>query len=635
MDAYPRRSLNMSQPSAQATRPHGRLIREEALRRREVLEALAEQGQGDEKAVETLVAGLRDASPGVQQAAMNGLVRIGGRHVATRLIQMLREPPAVRNSAIEVLEDIAGNVLEAVLPHLGSPDPNVRKFIVDILGKQDDPRAVAHVMPLLSDPDANVRAAAAETLGHLRAAEAVPHLIRLLQDTEWVAVSAISALAEIGDPASLLPLIEAMEKGSGPVQCAAIDAMARLDHEGRCVPVLMRLIESSNPELRATLIKSLVTITDRVDSDVWATRDTATWLALLSEVLRDSDPDSRMAAITALGRLRDGRGTRLILNACRGWTSPSEEAIGRAVSALASIGDAPQLIEAVRPDETDMTLGTVLIRTLGTMRCADAVPALAAVRRGSPNWELRKLAVQALAMIGTDEAMQAVHQAIGDSTGYVRAEAVRILAETGRLTDLRSLLDMLTMERYADVREDIIAALATVSSQDIGMSAVALLDHPRPEVRSSAAQLIGRMVLPEGLQPLLVAMNDPEWSVRRAAAEALGRYDDPRACEALKIAMSDDHEQVRLAAVMGLSQSDWPEGRTAIIGLGLRDPDVWVRYRSIERLGSRRAVEAVAALTKIAADAREPEFLRRAAGEALAQIGRGSEASQSRADLRA
>jgi HEAT repeat protein len=627
MDAYPRQSLNTCNPPAQATQAFERLAGEEPARRREALEALAEQG--DEEAVEILVTSLCDASPGVQQAAMNGLVRIGGPRVVTRLIQMLREPPAVRNSAIEVLERIGTDVLESILPLLGAPDPNVRKFIVDILGKQDDPRAVSYVMPLLSDPDANVRAAAAETLGHLGAGEAVPRLIGLLKDTEWVAVSAISALAEIGDPASLPPLIEVMEGGSDAVQCAAIDAMARLDHEGRCVPVLTRLIESPNPELRSALMKTLVAITDRIDSDVWATRDTTTWLALLSETLRDPDPGSRMAAITALGRLRDRRGTRLILNACRGWAHPGEEAMGRAVSALVSIGDAPRLIEAVRPDETDLTLGTVLIRTLGHMQDADAVPALAAVRLGSPHWELRKLAVQALAMIGTDEAIRAVRQAVGDPTGYVRSEAVRVLAETGRFTDLQSLLDMLTVERYADVRENIVAALATVSTHDIGPSVVALLDHPRAEVRSSAAQLIGCMVLPEGLHPLLAALNDPEWAVRQAVVEALGRYDDPRACEALVIAMSDDHEQVRLAAVIGLSQSDRPEGRTAIIGLGLRDPDVWVRYRSIERLGSRRATEAVAALTKIATDVREPDFLRRAAGEALAQIGGDSGAGES------
>jgi HEAT repeat protein len=603
---------------AMATQAFDRLAGQELARRRELLEALAERG--DEEAVEVLVAGLRDASPGVQQAAMNGLMRIGGPCVVTRLIQMLREPPAVRTAAVEVLERIGGDALESILPMLGSPDPNVRKFIVDIVGKQADRRAISPVLPLLSDPDANVRAAAAEACGHLRAEEAVPGLIGLLRDTEWVAVSAISALAEIGDPASLPPLIEAMEGGGEAVQCAAIDAMARLDREGKCVPVLTRLIESPNPELRSTLVKTLVAITDRIHADVWATRDATTWLTLLSEALRDPDPDCRVAAIMALGRLRDRRGTRLILNACRGWANPGDEAIDRAVFALAAIGDAPRLIEAVRPDETEPALGTVLIRTLGHMRCADAVPALAAVRLGSPCWELRKLAVQALAMIGTDEAMRAVQQALGDPTGYVRAEAIRVLAESGRLSDLQSVLDLLTVERYADVRADIVAALATVSSHDIGLSAVALLDHPRAAVRESAAQLIGRMVLPEGLQPLLVALNDPEWAVRQAVVEALGRYDDPRACQALIIAMSDDHEQVRLAAVMGLAQSDRPEGRRAIIGLGLRDADVWVRYRAIERLGANRAAEAVTALTTIAADVREPDFLRRAAEAALAAI---------------
>lgn len=605
--------------------------REEPMRRREILAAMADRG--DDEAVDILVAGLRDESPGVQQAAMNSLARVGGRGVVARLIDMLREPPAVRNAAAEVLERVVGDALESIPAIRGLSDPAVRKFMADILGKQADRRTVSHVMPLLEDPDANVRAAAAEALGHLGAEETVSRLIGLLNDEEWVVVSAISALAEIGDPAALPPLMEAIEKGPDAVRCAAIEAMARLDQAGRCVPVLLQQVDSWNPEVRDALVKALVAITDRIGCDLWAAQNTTTWLALLSETLSHGDPDSRAAAITVLGRLRDLRGTRLILNACRGWAYPGEDAIDLAVSALVSIGDAVPLIEALRPDETDMTLGTILMRALGRMRCAEAVPALTAVLLGSPNWELRKLAIQALGLIGTEEAMQGVSQAVRDPTGYVRSEALRVLSAADCLGELRFLLERLTEERYQEVREEIVAALAKAPTLDIGLSAVQLLDHPRADVRSAAARVIGRMALREGLDPLLGAMNDPEWTVRQAVVEALGRYDDPRAGDALKIAMSDDHEQVRLAAVVSLSQGDRPDGRAALIGLGLCDSDVWVRYRSIERLGALRATEAAAPLAKIAQDVREPDLLRQAAGLALSRIGERSTVDDSPCQL--
>ncbi|MEW6248560.1 MAG: HEAT repeat domain-containing protein [Nitrospirota bacterium] len=605
---------------ATATYTLERLAREDPARRREALEALAERGRHDD--VEILVACLRDSNPGVQEAAMSALARIGGDLVVRRLVALLREPPAIRNMAVEVLRQIVSGALDSALPILRSPDPNIRKFMVDILGRQTDSRVVPPLIELLSDPDANVRAATAEALGRLRAAEAVSGIVSLLSDEEWVVFAAITALAEIGEPAALPPLIDVLEKGSEAVQCAAVDAIAHLDREGVSLPVLMRLIESSNPELHAVLIKTLVAITDRVEADIWSTLDPTRCLPILRELLRRPDPELRTAAIVALGRLGDKRATRLILNACRRWEYAGEEVIARAIAALTSLGDAPQLIQAMRPDEDDMTIGTILIRTLGQMRCTDAVPALAAVRLGSPNWELRKLALHSLALIGTDEAMHVIQHAIGDPAGYVRCEAVRLLAQSGRATDIKSLLDQLKAERYEDVREAIVDALAAVATAEVGIEAVALLDSTCPKVRRAGAQLIGRMRLPEGLQPLLEALNDPDWSVRQAIAEALGCFDDRRAADALLVGLSDEDERVRLAAVMALSQTDRPECRAALIGQGLRDPDIWVRYRSIERLGRGRAAEAVPALTIIARDSREPEMLRRAAAEALAAIDR-------------
>ncbi len=542
--------------------------------------------------------------------------------MVTRLVAMLREPPAVRNTVLEVLERTVPDALDCVVPGLKSPDPHVRKCAVDLLGKTADARVVPALMPLLSDPDTNVRAAAAEALGRLRAGEAVPQLVGLLGDTEWVAVTAISALGEIGEKTCVPWLMEVLRTGSEAMQCAAVEALARVDRDGVSAPACARLIGSPNPELRGAIVTALVAMSERAECEVWATKDPTTWLAVLGEILRDLDSERRLAAITALGRLRDRRGTRLILNACREWGEPGEETVTRAVAALEAIGDAAPLIETLRPDETDGMLGKVLILALGRMRCTDAVPALVAVRLGSPNWELRKLAVQALALIGTDEAMQAVHDAIEDPTGYVRCEAVRALASTGAIRDRRCLLERLPVERYPDVRDEIVAVLAAGPTFEVGVSAVALLRHPRADVRFSAAQLIGRMALPEGLEPLLDALNDPEWSVRRAVAEALGSYDDQRASEALSIALSDEHEQVRLAAVVGLSRADRREARAALIALGLRDADVWVRYRTIERLGSMKAEEAVPALRQIVADPREPELVRQAAEQALAAIDR-------------
>ena len=53
--------------------------------------------------------------------------------------------------------------MDALLSVLETPDVDVRKFIVDILGDIGDTRAVPALIGKLDDPDENIRVAAAES----------------------------------------------------------------------------------------------------------------------------------------------------------------------------------------------------------------------------------------------------------------------------------------------------------------------------------------------------------------------------------------------------------------------------------------------------------------------------------------
>ncbi|TKB72178.1 MAG: HEAT repeat domain-containing protein [Nitrospira sp.] len=148
--------------------------------RREVLEELTDRG--DEAAIGLLVACLSDDHPGVQQKAVNGLIRIGGDGVLRQVVGLLREPPGLRMMATEILGHVAPTSLECLRPALESPDPSVRTLIIDAIGRHAGAQAGAWLLSMLSDPDANVRAAAAEALGRLHVREAVPGLVALLND---------------------------------------------------------------------------------------------------------------------------------------------------------------------------------------------------------------------------------------------------------------------------------------------------------------------------------------------------------------------------------------------------------------------------------------------------------------------
>ena len=99
---------------------------------------------------------------------------------------------------------------------IDSRDPDVRKFIVDILGDIRDPRSVPALINKLTDPDENIRVASAEALGKIRDRRAVEPLLACLAhyDQSWLDYAAAEALGEIGDERALGPLIAALGRSS-------------------------------------------------------------------------------------------------------------------------------------------------------------------------------------------------------------------------------------------------------------------------------------------------------------------------------------------------------------------------------------------------------------------------------------
>ena len=167
-------------------------------------EAAVDLGRAGRHAVPLLLRAMGDKDWRVRKTAVEALVAIRGESVITGLIEALKieDNAGARNSAIEALVQIGEPALEYLLPVLTTPDPDVRKFIVDILGDTRDSRAVpALIARLADDDDENIRVAAAEALGKMRDPRAVDALLACLNRHEqgWIDYAAAEALGEIGD----------------------------------------------------------------------------------------------------------------------------------------------------------------------------------------------------------------------------------------------------------------------------------------------------------------------------------------------------------------------------------------------------------------------------------------------------
>ena len=210
----------------------------------------------DPRAVEPLIAALKDTELPVQCAAAEALGRIKDRRAVVPLVSLLERvdwaacPPAVEHTknalgsdwahqlavaraAIQALGEIGFPAVEALLG-IASDGPTpawCREWAVEVLGKTRDARAIGPLVGLLRDKELNVRCAAAEALKRI-GMPAVEALIPLLDDHDpQVRRQAVTVFAGIlvpfNDPNAVLYLLKAMNDEDPGVRCEAAQALAR------------------------------------------------------------------------------------------------------------------------------------------------------------------------------------------------------------------------------------------------------------------------------------------------------------------------------------------------------------------------------------------------------------------------
>jgi HEAT repeat protein len=247
-----------------------------------------------------------------------------------------------------------------------------------------------------------------------------------------------------------------------------------------------------------------------------------------------------------------------------------------------------------------------------------------------PDKHVRKGAVQVLGLIADPSSpnlpqiIDALVAATKDGDDDVRRAAVAAL---GSIKDARVVEPLIAelKDSYWFARSEAAEALA---GKNDGRAVIPLLDlvGDSDKTASNAAHdaLVelaagkGAQAKPDDFAPRL---NDPNVKISMTAAECLGLLKDARAVPVLlKLAASDDPE-VRLNAVIGLSVAG---DRAALPTLRqtLKDPNVYMRGYSIAGLGKLKDEDSLIDLEHIASDDTQPDAIRSAAAEAVAEIKR-------------
>lgn len=178
--------------------------------------------------------------------------------------------------------------------------------------------------------------------------------------------------------------------------------------------------------------------------------------------------------------------------------------------------------------------------TLGEMGDERAIgPLIAALR--DPEWNVRESAQISLAIIGSP-AVEPLIKALREY--QIRAFVIQVL---GKIKDERVLDPLMTQLRNEEFKD-----AATDALVELGLPAVerlmGVLNDKDKNVRKHAVLALGKIGIPEAVDPLIEATKDEDWQVRMGAIAGLDSIGDDRAKPAIKALMKDPDFAVQMRA---------------------------------------------------------------------------------------
>ncbi|MBS1152191.1 MAG: repeat-containing lyase [Myxococcaceae bacterium] len=157
-----------------------------------------------------------------------------------------------------------------------------------------------------------------------------------------------------------------------------------------------------------------------------------------------------------------------------------------------------------------------------------------------------------------EDALEGLVAALYDVSWRVRKLAAELLARvdaTPALVD--RLIHVLGDRGQTGARNAAAMALAQLGPPAVP-SLLTLLQHPDPDQRKFAADILGELRQPDAVGELIGRLEDPDPNVCVAAAEALGRIGGVAAGRALERLLDSKEPLLRLCALEGLGQLSRP-----------------------------------------------------------------------------
>lgn len=528
---------------------------------------------GQPEGAETLWLLTRDDAEYVRLTAAGALVRLAMlTPVAISTEGLKDERPAVRRLTAVTLTQLRDKAAEsALIDTLRDEDEMVRMDVARALGVCGTEAAVPSLVETLHDRSVLVRQETAASLGNFNDPALIPALTEALKDPDWhVRAAATTALAktagdEEGKRASVtVPIISKLQEDEfALVRDRAADVLG-LPEDKKAIAALVASVISDDRDARFHAAQSIV-------------RSKATSaLSQLMEHTQHQNPEVRQRIMLIFGEIG---GSDQALAVAEALSDPDPTVRLAAVTALRKMresGAADGLKQKLT--DPDAHVRAQAARTLGDLGERSAVANLIAVLRDE-NGFVRGAAAEALGKLGDRSAVPSLVQVLVGERGKqekTTPEGLVIGVDPGLLPDIAKM---------KVVEEKIKAVQALGEIRDPG-SAEPIIEHGLKAedagLRAESAIALGKMKTSRAVEPLKDAvapyyqtapvdtenvidpgsaipdsvrmMREKESRVRASVAWALGQIGDPSAVQTLNRAANDANSLVRDSAIEALAK---------------------------------------------------------------------------------
>ncbi|MBI1820865.1 MAG: HEAT repeat domain-containing protein [Nitrospirae bacterium] len=444
----------------------------------------------------------------------------------------------------------------------------------------------------LKHPNIENRLRAIEHLGQEGAKGSLNQVIECLQSPEWrIRKEAVHGICQFPPDRDLFePLIEALKKSTDPGEKNSLVEIF-VEFGPKAVAPLMTHFQEMTPDVKKLCLD--------IFGDI-GSRD-ASYLVI--RCLKDENPNIQIAAIEALGKLKENRGVDDLV----GFLSHEDHLLSfAAIKSLEQIGDTRSVEPLIRLLGKNF-LERAALKALGQLGDISALnPIVNSLQGGSQ--KVKKSAIEALMDLQEQMVQQNEIKIIGrlreiynknimlflleilknpEEEAQVIRGTIRILGWMGELMSITALVPF--MEGMH--KEEAIQAIIRMKRGGVD-TLVSLLPKVEGATREGVIKCLGEMGDRKAVNPLLKLATDPVGHVRQSLAVTLGKLGDVAATKVLIQLMDDPYQNVQEAAVQALRKFKDLGLISECIHL-LNHEKINFRRNSIRLIGYFKAKEAV------------------------------------------